>query len=323
MAQMQMTLAEQLKQSAGQSDLGLQIQRLKQVASAEQQALVAQSSQRLGQGALALRDNYRTPQERAQAAQQLLPPQVAQALPQGFDFSDQSLTAMAQMQMTLAEQLKQSETEVTKFGDSLFGTWTNNITRDMQVEELGQRGPTYSEKTGRQNADAATLNADTSRGRLELDVQNAGRQGSRPPSVKPLTEREGRFGMFARVASEANQILSSIETQNNFDPTLIVPDRGNMARSPDAQQYLAEKSAFIDAIIRPKTGAAVTEYEFSAAEKRYFPQFGDSPQTVQNKAALRQREIDALLLGAGRGSSIAEAAQQASQGGDSDPLGIR
>jgi len=112
-----------------------------------------------------------------------------------------------------------------------------------------------------------------------------------------LTEGQRKFATFARLAGNANDKVLGIQNSEGFDPTLVKPDELNFLRTPSGQQYSAAKRAFIDAIIRPMTGAAVTEQEFDSADKRYFPRFGDGEDTVSFKNALRKEAIDAVKAG--------------------------
>ena len=120
------------------------------------------------------------------------------------------------------------------------------------------------------------------------------------------SEGERKFATFARLATNAQETLSSLESKEGFDPTRLPIEALSGLRGPDAEQYVSAKRTFIDAIIRPMTGAAVTEFEFNSADRRYFPQIGDNEATVKFKRELRQQAIDAIAAGAGRASGILE-----------------
>lgn len=145
-----------------------------------------------------------------------------------------------------------------------------------------------------------------------------------------LTEGERKFAVFGRIAENADSTIIELENSENFNPTLVQPGRINLTRNQDGQKYEAAKRAFIDAIIRPMTGAAVKTEEFNDANKRYFPQFGDDPQTIEFKRAQRKEAIDAIKAGAGAsamqlvGSNISQSPEQpqTAQVNNNDPLGL-
>ncbi len=129
--------------------------------------------------------------------------------------------------------------------------------------------------------------------RLELAQKAAGAGGK-------LTEGERKFSTFATLANQAQTEINKLENTEGFNPTLIQPGRLNLTRNRRGQQYQAAKQTFIDAIIRPMTGAAVTQFEFDSANNRYFPQLGDDAQTIEFKRQLRKQAIDAIRAGSGR-----------------------
>ena len=130
-----------------------------------------------------------------------------------------------------------------------------------------------------------------------MDVALAKLTTGAPGSKGKFTEAQLKFATFANIAQQNQNNLGALQSGPGFDPTVIKPDVLNTVRTPQAQEYTASKRAFIDAIIRPMTGAAVTKQEFDSADKRYFPQFGDSPKTVQEKAKLRQQAVDSIKAG--------------------------
>ena len=154
----------------------------------------------------------------------------------------------------------------------------------------GEQNTAFANETGRINAQTNRQNANTQAQNAQLDQQRGGGK---------LSEGERKFATFGKIAEQANASLVDIEQSEGFDPTLVQPNQLNLNRNPKGQAYIAAKQQFIDAIIRPFTGAAVTEFEFKSAERRFFPALGDDPSTIKFKRQLRQDALDAVKAGSG------------------------
>lgn len=73
-----------------------------------------------------------------------------------------------------------------------------------------------------------------------------------------------------------------------------IPGAGNYLISNDRQQYEQAKRDFINAQLRRESGAAISQGEFTSAEKQYFPVPGDSQETIRQKAANRRAAVEAM-----------------------------
>lgn len=129
-----------------------------------------------------------------------------------------------------------------------------------------------------------------------------------------LTEGEGKAVTYGQRAVEANATLSKLETGgyragNARDRTAAhLPVVGNAATSGQGQQYNQAKLEFISAILRRDSGATITPQEIATADATYFPQFGEGPTVIKQKAVARQRAIEALRAGSGRGAKLIQGA---------------
>lgn len=92
-----------------------------------------------------------------------------------------------------------------------------------------------------------------------------------------------------------------------------VPVVGNFMTSENRKLADQAKRDFINAVLRKESGAAISPSEFANAEQQYFPQPGDTPDVIEQKAANRKIAIQGISRAAG------PAYQQPSL----DPLGIR
>lgn len=134
-------------------------------------------------------------------------------------------------------------------------------------------------------------------------------QGSRTdPSLKPSDQQvlnkanEGQLASasFANRVQSANENLAELENTPGFDPTSIqtaffeaVPG-GNLVLSENEQRYAQSKRDFITAILRKESGAAIGKDEFANEDKKFFPQVGDKPAVLKQKAIGRERTFKNL-----------------------------
>ena len=134
-------------------------------------------------------------------------------------------------------------------------------------------------------------------------------QGSRTdPSLKPSDQQilnkanEGQLASasFATRVLSANENLTSLENTPGFDPTSIqtaifesLPG-GNLALSEQEQSYAQSKRDFITAILRKESGAAIGADEFANEDRKFFPQVGDKPAVLKQKALGRKRTFENL-----------------------------
>lgn len=165
------------------------------------------------------------------------------------------------------------------------------------------------------------------------DAQNpAGRAvpvtGMKPKEDKP-TDQQLTAAAFASRMNDATKIIEGLEKKNpkiGTDATLLqnagnVPLVGgvtgplaNVATSmaaPGVQSYLQGKRAWIRAKLRKESGAVIGVEEEAMEDRTFFPQVGDSPQVIKQKAQMR-RDVERSLSIQSRG-----------KGEQDDPLGLR
>lgn len=71
-------------------------------------------------------------------------------------------------------------------------------------------------------------------------------------------------------------------------------------KSDDRKIYEAAKENWIAAALRKESGAAIGKDEYSAADRQYFPQPGDSDKVLKQKANLRSTVFKSMKAGIGR-----------------------
>jgi hypothetical protein len=129
-----------------------------------------------------------------------------------------------------------------------------------------------------------------------------------------LTEAQGKATGFALRAAEAHKVLNDVGKAGEVQPGLIkrigesVPLVGeglgtalNATQTSQQQQVEQAQRAFVNAILRQESGAAINESEFNNAKKQYFPQPGDKPAVIEQKRQNRETAIKSLEIAGGPG----------------------
>lgn len=136
---------------------------------------------------------------------------------------------------------------------------------------------------------------------------------------KAPTEFQGKSAAFGARAEQSNAILNDLEKKGvmhkgiwrtglgsvpfvgdgldsvmNAAPTFLGGSNENQQKNAQARRD------FVNAILRQESGAAIGASEFENAERQYFPQIGDSPQVVLQKAQTRMTAIEGLKRNAGK-----------------------
>jgi len=121
---------------------------------------------------------------------------------------------------------------------------------------------------------------------------------------KAPTEQQSKANMFSNRMKLASKQLEAVK---DFDPTsqttigdstvfgvpVGVPER---LKSAGRKQYEAAADAWISGVLRKESGATIPDSELFRYRAIYFPQPGDSPEVVQNKAAQRAQAQKDLEL---------------------------
>lgn len=122
------------------------------------------------------------------------------------------------------------------------------------------------------------------------------------PSKAPTAEQAKAGGFHDRMQN-SEQIIQNLGTvgtdywQSKKDQLPF--GLNNYAISGQKQQLDQAERDFINAQLRQESGAAISSGEFDSARAQYFPQPGDSSQTIQQKQVNRQIAIDAMKKNAG------------------------
>jgi hypothetical protein len=141
------------------------------------------------------------------------------------------------------------------------------------------------------------------------------------PEGKPPTEAQAKSGAFGSQMQTASNEFERLQKEG-FDPTSVGAQVSTALAGtpltaladPKAQQANQAQQQWAEAYLRFKTGAAATEGEVIRNMRTFFPQIGDKPEVIAQKARMRkQAEQDVL--------STAKQKPQAKQPAQTAPAG--
>ncbi len=143
---------------------------------------------------------------------------------------------------------------------------------------------------------------------------------------KPLTETQSNAVAFGARAIEADKIASGLEKKGVTNTGIIRTVAGGIVSqapivgekleqgvrsafnpipsvlggpSGEQQQVDQARRNFISAVLRKESGAAIGANEYANEERKYFPQIGDTDETIAQKQEARKLAIKALEAQAG------------------------
>lgn len=121
---------------------------------------------------------------------------------------------------------------------------------------------------------------------------------------------QGKAAGFTDRMLQSEGVLSGVAPEGGVGPVAGVADQGtnwlerdlhqapfglsNKLLSSRQQQFNQAKADFINAQLRRESGAAIGKDEYKNADTQYFPQPGDGPEVIAQKAANRKASIEAM-----------------------------
>ena len=111
---------------------------------------------------------------------------------------------------------------------------------------------------------------------------------------KPQTQAQTVAQGYADRAREADAIVTTYGNQFTGLTSYLGQSLPNFFKSSERQQYEQAQRNFVNAILRPESGAVISDTEFDNAKKQYFPQPGDGEAVIAQKAQNRQTKINNL-----------------------------
>jgi hypothetical protein len=123
---------------------------------------------------------------------------------------------------------------------------------------------------------------------------------------KPLNESQGKAAVFHSQMVGASNELNNLYSKG-FNPnkpqsqvtTSIAGGAFNFLTPAAAQQAKQAQNQWTEAYLRFKTGAGTNAHEIEANRKTYFPDFGDQPDAIAQKARMREQAQNDIAMAAG------------------------
>lgn len=255
--------------------------------------------------------------------------------------------AAAQMPAEYNPQLvEQKRMQALSVQQQLEQTWKERG-YDLEVQKFGEtvRSNKVQERTSAGNLAVAQGNLKVSRARLATEraapkgqivqtedgpvlvdprtgqsIPVLGTDGKPVGKTKAPTEFQGKSAAFGARADQADKIISSL--QGKYSPAAINTKQGledvwlvggalasgaNKLLGADAQRAEQAQRDFINAVLRQESGAAIGASEFDNAKKQYFPQPGDKPEVLKQKAENRRLAVKGFQTNAGRAAFSTDA----------------
>lgn len=122
-----------------------------------------------------------------------------------------------------------------------------------------------------------------------------------PGVTKPLTDSQSKALLFGTRMQEADKALAQLAsekvTTSNPGSRMGygVGATINALQGSNQQMLDQAKRDFMTALLRRESGAAISSGEFETADKQYFPQIGEGPKVVAQKARNRELAINGIL----------------------------
>lgn len=203
---------------------------------------------------------------------------------------------------------KQGETERRNRADESIsrgqlGVAQGNLGLRRQELELNRSAP----RGQFIQTDQGYVLADPRTGQVQPVLGPDGKPVQGKAATKNLTEGQAKANLFGSRMVEADRILS--ELGGDYSPMGIAFKAGvektpllgglagmtaNAAMSANTQKAEQAQRDFINAVLRRESGAVIADSEFDNARKQYFPQPGDSPAVIEQKARNRQTAIQGM-----------------------------
>lgn len=120
---------------------------------------------------------------------------------------------------------------------------------------------------------------------------------------KPMNQGQGKANLYASRMAESDKIIQNvgnIGTDLGQRQMSGVPLIGNYLVSDEYQQLDQAERDFVNATLRQESGAVINPDEFDNARKQYFPQPGDKPDVIAQKARNRALAIQKMYEQTGR-----------------------
>jgi hypothetical protein len=182
--------------------------------------------------------------------------------------------------------------EYVAAGDTILEKTPEGLSVAYKAEEKPEKTPDWM-------AQYLYAQKDPKFAQYQKDMKKAGATTIQLPS-----EGERKGSMFQQSMQTASGVINSLpidmSSKTNQAAFAAAGGVGNVAVPPAIQQYRQAADQWSEAYLRVKTGAAATPGEVELNNRTFFPVFGDSKDTIEQKARMRAQAEKDMGIIAGR-----------------------
>lgn len=241
-------------------------------------------------------------------AQNVSPAQYNQALTNMMGISPEYASNILSLEKLKAEQAKEARQEQMAKVPTGFTIGSNGQLVPMPIQGYGDYANyNLAQARAREGiiSPVEAQNMAVQQANLGIALNREAREKQKELEPKPLTESQANANLFGKRMMESNKVLSNI---TDYSPTAVsaalstenVPLIGmgvNAAIGENEQQVAQAQRDFLNSVLRKESGASISATELANGRRQYFPQPGDKPDVLKQKAQNRQTAIQGILEG--------------------------
>ena len=205
---------------------------------------------------------------------------------------------------TTAAQQNQAQAGASRASaaNSYASAGQHNASRDKTLQEIkqgGKSGQTQIITDANGNVTLVDKVTGIARPAVFADGQTVGAKVA-SSTPKPLTEGQAKAVAFASRMENSISIVDKLAA-GGVNKSVPGSRAGwgvgaavNLVQPQERQQLDQAKRDFINANLRRESGAVISDGEFSNAELQYFPQVGDGPKVMEQKATNRRIALEGM-----------------------------
>ncbi len=176
-----------------------------------------------------------------------------------------------------------------------------------QEQQFARQGDYVQANTYRQKALEAEAKWASTLQQKQAEIGMQGAEHDRQQATATPNNEQALSSTFANRMHNSNQIIGQVGAalgdfkSRSIDSKVFgvgVPGSNYMV-SPEYQQAKQARNDFINAQLRRESGAAISDSEYERADQQYFPQPGDGPDVLAQKAKNRQLAVEGMIGSAG------------------------
>lgn len=224
--------------------------------------------------------------------------------------------------------------QIGQAGTGLYAGIQDIQRKSAEQDRLDAERDGSSDVSKRVVAMARSAGVDVADGTSKADLESAaGKELFALAGRKTLAQSKAQHGMpkqnefaaanFSKMAQSAGDSFERL-TSKGLDPTSLGTfAQSSLLKGPleyfkgqDVKGLEQAQRQFVQAVLRKESGATITPDEFSTNAAKYFPQPGDGPDVLAQKAQARAQAVAGLTAEGGRANDrVASQGYQAPAGG--------